>query len=119
MVHWIWKFKNRNGFEYSGRTGGLSFSLVYTIVLLVVGLVCPNFYEHRNLDVLSNRWFLSAPVEEYLFAFTFGVLWAPLYEAWRDERQPASRATRPLGLIPVRESQTLSVIGKHGSDIVW
>ena len=59
--------------------------LIYTIVLSVVGWLYPDFYEHWNKNELMGVEILGAPVEEYLFAFTFGVFWAPLYEAWREE----------------------------------
>jgi hypothetical protein len=64
--------------------GGLSFTLIYTIVLVIVGWVYPDFYDHWNKSALTGIEFLGAPIEEYLFAFTFGLFWAPLYEAWRE-----------------------------------
>jgi len=68
--------------------GGLSFPVIYTVVLIIVELVYPNAYEkYWNLDELSGWWLLGAPVEEYLFSFTFGVLWAPLFEAWKEEKK--------------------------------
>ncbi len=66
--------------------GGLSFTAIYTVVLLITGLIYPDFYDHWRLENLSGRWIAGAPLEEYLFAFTFGVFWAPLYEAWKDEK---------------------------------
>lgn len=66
--------------------GGLSFTAIYTVVLLITGLIYPDFYCHWKLEDLSGRWIAGAPLEEYLFAFTFGVFWAPLYEAWKDEK---------------------------------
>lgn len=65
--------------------GGITFTLIYTVVLVVVGWVYPNFYEHWNKGELSGVEILGSPLEEYLFAFTFGILWSPLYEAWREE----------------------------------
>ncbi len=69
--------------------GGISFTLIYTIVLVIMDRVYPGFYDHWNLEALSGIWFLGAPVEEYLFSFTFGVFWAPLYEAWKESRKLA------------------------------
>ena len=74
--------------------GGLSFTAIYTVVLIIVGWIYPNFYDHWNLEELSGWWFAGAPLEEYLFAFTFGVLWAPLFEAWKDEKK---RSTENIG----------------------
>ncbi len=76
--------------------GGISFTLLYTIVLVVTGLRYPDFYNHWNLKALSGIRIFGAPAEEYLYAFTFGAFWAPLYEAWKQSRimeEPAS----PLG----------------------
>jgi len=70
--------------------GGISFTIIYTVVLIIAGQVFPDFYDHWNLDDLSGLWFAGAPLEEYLFAFTFGALWAPLYEAWKDEKNHSS-----------------------------
>ena len=63
--------------------GGITFTIIYAVVLTVVAWVYPHFYEHWNLKALSGRWILGAPAEEYLFALTFGMCWAPLYEAWK------------------------------------
>ncbi len=66
--------------------GGLIFTAIYSVILLITGLFYPNFFEHWNLGALSG-WFIGkSPFEEYLFAFTFGAFWAPLYEAWKDEK---------------------------------
>ena len=84
-------------------SGGVSFTLIYAITLRVVGSVYPTFFvDHWNLRELSNRWILGAPAEEYLFALTLGLFWAPLYEAWkhvqrapRDAAPAAPYATTP------------------------
>lgn len=78
--------------------GGLSFTIIYTVVLIIVGLVYPDFYnKHWNLNSLSGWWFLGAPLEEYVFAFTFGVLWVPLFEAWKDEKKQFSEISERIG----------------------
>ena len=66
--------------------GGIAFTIIYMIVLVVVGKIYPEFYDHWNLKELSGKCFVGAPIEEYLFAFTFGLFWAPLYEVWKDEK---------------------------------
>lgn len=53
--------------------GGISFTLIYAVVLTIVGLFYPDFYiDHWQLDALSGLWVGDAPIEEYLFALTFG-----------------------------------------------
>ncbi len=66
--------------------GGISFTLIYTVVLVIMDHVYPGFYDYWKLEDLSGIWILGAPLEEYLFAFTFGIFWAPLYEAWKEAR---------------------------------
>ena len=67
--------------------GGATFVVVYAVVLQGTRLFYPDFYtRYWNLPALSGRWIGGAPLEEYLFAATFGVFWAPFFEAWRDER---------------------------------
>jgi hypothetical protein len=75
----------RPGLRWQILGGGLTFLVIYTVVLVVTGLVYPNFYDHWNIAELTNIWLLGAPLEEYLFAFTFGLVWAPLYETWKQE----------------------------------
>jgi hypothetical protein len=67
--------------------GGLSFTIIYTVVLVIMDKLYPAFYNHWNLEALSGIFFLDAPIEEYLFSFTFGIFWAPLYEAWKEVRE--------------------------------
>lgn len=65
-------------------SGGFTFTLVYAITLRLVGAYSPTFYtDYWNLPALSNIWILGAPAEEYLFALTLGLFWAPLYETWK------------------------------------
>jgi hypothetical protein len=81
MIAW-----RRPGLRWQILGGGVSFTVIYTVVLVVTGHFYPNFYDHWNLAALSGRRFLGAPAEEYLYAFTFGAFWAPLYEAWKQTR---------------------------------
>lgn len=78
--------------------GGLSFTVLYTIVLVVTGQVYPDFYNCWNVKALSGCHFLRAPVEEYLYAFTFGAFWAPLYEAWKQTRIMEESDSQSLGV---------------------
>jgi hypothetical protein len=79
MVAW-----RRPSLRWQILGGGVSFMLLYGIVLLIVDRAYPDFYNHWNLGALSGFRILGAPAEEYLFAFTFGVMWAPFYEAWKE-----------------------------------
>ena len=55
----------------------------------------PTFYDdYWNLPALSGVRILGAPLEEHLFAFTLGIFWSPLFEAWRSERQTETARRR-------------------------
>ena len=88
--------------------GGVSFTFLYAIVLVVDVNVYPDFFSYWNLTQLSGIFIAKAPLEEYLFAFTFGAFWAPLYEAWKNEKYapyagPSALAARNI-LTPTAKS---------------
>jgi len=66
--------------------GGLLFTVLYFIYFGSILLFYPNYVElYWNLDELSHILILSVPIEELLFAFSFGMFWSSLYEHlyWR------------------------------------
>ncbi len=72
--------------------GGIIFTVIYAVVLVLTGLRYPTFYDdYWNLPALSGVRIQGAPLEEYFFAFGMGVFWAPLFESWRNERQSRVR----------------------------
>ncbi len=61
--------------------GGLLFLLLYLIFFLVLVVIFPRFVAMSwNLSALSGVVIFGIPIEELLFAFTFGMLWSSLYE---------------------------------------
>src|SRR5271165_3410225 len=96
----LWIVWRRPSLRWQVLGGGISFTLLYTIVLVVTGLRYPGFYDHWNLKALSGIRILGAPAEEYLYSFTFGSFWAPLYEAWKQARihEDSASNTLPTGL---------------------
>jgi len=61
--------------------GGLLFTVLYFIYFGSILLFYPNYVElYWNLDELSHILFLGVPIEELLFAFSFGMFWSSLYE---------------------------------------
>ena len=61
--------------------GGISFVIIYMVGFLIFKLLFPNFISGvYNLDNLIGINFLDIPLEEYLYAFSFGLMWAPIYE---------------------------------------
>ncbi len=67
--------------------GGISFLVVYTALFIIFNLVFPSFIS--QFYTVSNLWGISVfgiPIEEYLFAFSFGLMWAPIYEYEHGEK---------------------------------
>jgi hypothetical protein len=66
--------------------GGILFTALYFIYFGSILLFYPQYVElYWNLDNLSHILFLGIPIEELLFAFTYGMYWSGLYEHlyWR------------------------------------
>ena len=61
--------------------GGMIFAAMYFIFYLLFNSIFPEFVSSfYNLEDLSDISLLGVPIEEFLYAFSFGLLWAPLYE---------------------------------------
>lgn len=61
--------------------GGLLFLGFYVVYFGSLLLVFPQFVDaHWNLAALTGIKILGIPLEELLFAFTFGMYWSGLYE---------------------------------------
>tara|TARA_R110002074_G_scaffold298053_1_gene469648 strand:- start:1915 stop:2631 length:717 start_codon:yes stop_codon:yes gene_type:complete len=66
--------------------GGILFTVLYFIYFGSILLFYPRYVElYWNLDDLTHILVLGIPIEELLFAFTFGMYWSGLYEHlyWR------------------------------------
>ncbi len=61
--------------------GGLLFLIYYFVFFISLLAVFPDYVVHVwNLKALTGILFLGIPLEELLFAFSFGMLWSSLYE---------------------------------------
>lgn len=62
--------------------GGILFLIVYFILLYILNtFIFPDMIAKTwNLEHLWGITFLKIPLEEILWAWTFGSLWAPIYE---------------------------------------
>ncbi len=60
---------------------GLLFTGLYFIYFTSLNMIFPDYVEHVwTLGKLSGLVIAGIPLEEYLFAFTFGMYWSGLYE---------------------------------------
>jgi hypothetical protein len=67
--------------------GGLSFMIIYFIAFFVFNTIFPNFIAGvYNFENLSNILIFTVPIEELLYASSFGLMWAPIYEYEHGEK---------------------------------
>ncbi len=60
--------------------GGLMFAGLYFIFFASLSLIVPQFTLAWNTKELTGITVANVPIEEILFAFTFGMLWSSAYE---------------------------------------
>jgi len=61
--------------------GGILFLTLYFLFFLSFNLIYPSAVEQFwNLSAISGILFLGIPVEELIFAFSFGLMWSGVYE---------------------------------------
>jgi hypothetical protein len=76
---------------------GALFLLLYFVVFAVFNLVFPGYVAAVwNLPALTGVFVAGVPLEELMFAFTFGLYWSSVYEhlAWKRSRRIASTGPR-------------------------
>ena len=69
-------------------SGGLFFA-TYFLVFVLFNITFPGYVEAVwNLKAISGVRLMGVPLEELLFAFTFGLYWSSIYEhlTWRRHR---------------------------------
>jgi len=67
--------------------GGGIFVGLYFIFFKLLDLMFPGYVEkYWTIDALSGIIVLGIPMEEYLFAFSFGLMWSSLYEHYSWQR---------------------------------
>lgn len=69
--------------------GGLLFTVLYFVYFGSILIFFPDYVtSYWNLGALSNILVLGIPMEELLFAFTFGMYWSGVYEhfSWHTPR---------------------------------
>lgn len=61
--------------------GALTFTLYYFVLVIGFNIIFPDALQtFWNLKNLIGITILKAPIEELLYAFSFGLMWAPIYE---------------------------------------
>ena len=76
---------------------GALFLILYFVVFVVFNLAFPGYVAAVwNLGALTGIRIVGVPLEELMFAFTFGLYWSSVYEhlAWRRGRAVERRVTR-------------------------
>lgn len=76
------------------QAGAAVFFFLYTGFLAGLELTAPGYIDRVwNLEALSGWQLLGLPVEELLFAVSFGAYWSGLYEHFTWRRAKTPRAT--------------------------
>jgi hypothetical protein len=76
---------------------GALFLLLYFVVFAALNLVFPGYVAAVwNLPALTRMFVAGVPLEELMFAFTFGLYWSSVYEhlAWKRSRRMTSPGPR-------------------------
>lgn len=76
----------RPDLKFKTWTGGVIFLVYYWLFVEGLEILSPGYVQEVwNLADLSGVMLLNTPLEELLFAFTFGMYWAGVYEhfTWR------------------------------------
>ena len=61
--------------------GGITFFAIYFLLFILFNLVYPGLVlKIWNLSIISGILIIGVPLEELMFAFTFGMLWSSVYE---------------------------------------
>ncbi|MFS8131491.1 MAG: lycopene cyclase domain-containing protein [Candidatus Dojkabacteria bacterium] len=82
--------QKRKDLFLNGIVGGLIFTLIYIISLWITAHVLyPGWIDFawNKQNLILNSSFLGIPLEEYLWAFTTGILWAPAYEYLTNRKE--------------------------------
>lgn len=67
--------------------GGAIFLILYVVSFSIFNLIFSDFIDTAyNLREISGIFLLGIPIEEWLYALSFGLLWAPLYEYAHGEK---------------------------------
>lgn len=70
----------RPDLRWNTLLGGLLFLGLYFALFYLLITVSPSFINAWNLPALSKVLVLGVPLEELMFAFTFGLMWSSVYE---------------------------------------
>ncbi|WP_256369456.1 MULTISPECIES: lycopene cyclase domain-containing protein [unclassified Methylophaga] len=68
--------------------GSVLFLVYYAIFVLGLESIAPGYIERVwNLDALSGLFLIGIPLEELLFAASFGYYWTGIYEhlTWKNQ----------------------------------
>ena len=89
-------------------SGGLFFA-IYFFVFALFNLAFPGYVQAVwNLKAISGLRLVGVPLEELMFAFTFGLYWSSVYEHFSWHGQRAFTPVRvELGSLPAQKTRIL------------
>lgn len=82
----VWRYP---GLRWLGLVGGPTFAAVYLVLLRLTYGLAPGFRLQWNAETLTGATLAGVPIEEALWALTFGAVW-PSFMAYVLEARPAA-----------------------------
>lgn len=75
------EIKERHDLLPQALWGGIVFFIIYLSAFKLFTFIYPDFIANKySLDNLSGLILFGLPIEELLYALSFGTMWAPIYE---------------------------------------
>lgn len=94
----VWQ---RRDLQRHSLAAGLFFLVFYFVLYSIFNLLFPNFVpDYYNLQRTTHILIAGIPLEEYLYALSFGLLWGPIYEYEHRfiDKSNKRRSSRPRKL---------------------
>ncbi len=70
----------RPDFKRKITAASILFTFLYFLFFLSINVFFPTFINSWNLSALSGILVIGVPLEELMFAFTFGMMWSSVHE---------------------------------------
>jgi hypothetical protein len=82
--------------------GGFFLMILYAVLFAIFNFLFPHFIgQYYHLQRTSHLLILGVPLEEYLYALSLGMMWAPIYEYKHRVKDSMQRSSGLRRLVPV------------------
>jgi hypothetical protein len=81
LIILAYSFFSRRDLVKVSLVSGILFLVLYILILLFIDCLFPGFIINQwNFQATLGIYLIGIPLEEYIFAYLFGAMWAPIYE---------------------------------------